>query len=83
MPPSFRSPRHQRLAELIAEYREAADLKQSDVAKRLKRHQPFVSEIESGQRRVDLIELLDLAEAIGFDPHALIDALLAMKQDTD
>lgn len=63
------------MAELIAAYREAAELKQSQVAERLGRHQPFVSEIESGQRRVDLVELLDLAEAIGFDPHALIDAL--------
>lgn len=81
MPRSLRSPRHRRLAELIAEYRETAELKQSEVAKRLGRYQPFLSEIESGQRRVDLIELLDLAEAIGFDPHALIDALLETKQD--
>ena len=81
MPRSPRSSRHQRLAELIADYRAAAELKQSEVAKRLGRQQPFVSEIESGQRRVDLIELLDLAAVIGFDPHALIDALLATKQD--
>lgn len=75
MPPSLRSRRHQRVAELIAEYRDAAGLKQSEVAGRLGRHQPFISGIESGQRRVDLIELLDLAEAIGFDPATLIEEL--------
>nr|WP_313901183.1 helix-turn-helix transcriptional regulator [Methylobacterium sp. J-048] len=75
MPPSLRSRRHRRLAELIARYRDAAGLKQSDVAKQLGRHQPFVSGIESGQRRVDLVELLDLAEVIGFDPHELLKEL--------
>lgn len=76
MPPrSPRSPRRQRLAELIAEARETAELRQSQVAERLGRHQPFVSEIENGQRRVDLIEFLDIAEAIGVDPHALVEEL--------
>lgn len=69
------SPRRQRLAELIAEARETAELRQSEVAERLGRHQPFVSEIENGQRRLDLIEFLDIAEAIGVDPHALVEEL--------
>ncbi|GJE61109.1 helix-turn-helix domain-containing protein [Methylobacterium trifolii] len=76
MPRTLRSRRHQRLAELIIGYREAAGLRQVEVAERLGRHQPFLSAIEAGQRRLDLIELLDLAEAIGFDPHDLITALL-------
>lgn len=62
-------------------YRDKAGLKQSEVAARLGRHQPFVSDIESGQRRVDLIELLDLAEAIGFDPRELVTALLETPKD--
>lgn len=81
MPRSLRSRRHRRLAELIAGYRETADLKQSEVAEKLGRHQPFLSGIESGQRRVDVIELLDLADAIGFDMHALIDALRETPKD--
>ncbi len=76
MPPSRRSPRHQRLTELLIEKRRAAGLKQSDVAAALGRHQPFVANIESGQRRVDVVELLDLAEAMGFDPHEVIAELL-------
>ncbi|GEP06689.1 transcriptional regulator [Methylobacterium oxalidis] len=81
MPRSLRSSRHQRLAELIVAFRMEAGLKQSEVAERLGRHQPFVSDIESGQRRVDLIELLDLAEAIGFDPRDLVTALLETPKD--
>ena len=57
------------------QYREEAGLKQSDVARTLGRHQPFVSNLESGQRKIDLIELIDLADAIGFDLHDLIEEL--------
>ncbi|MGO4386779.1 helix-turn-helix domain-containing protein [Microvirga sp. 2YAF29] len=76
MPSSFRSRRHQRLAELLAEYRDKADLHQAQVAQKLGRHQPFMTNIENGQRRVDVVEMLDLAEIMGFDPHELIDLLL-------
>ena len=75
MPRTISSARQKRLAELLVGYREAANLTQQDVAKTLGRHQPFISAIEAGQRRVDVVELLDLAEAIGFDPIDLLDSL--------
>jgi transcriptional regulator with XRE-family HTH domain len=81
MPRTLSSARQRRLAELIIGYREAADLTQVDVARALGRHQPFVSNIESGQRRLDLIELLDLAAVIGFDPHALLDELARLPRE--
>jgi transcriptional regulator with XRE-family HTH domain len=73
---AFRSPRHQRLTELLIEKRRAAGLKQVEVAEALGRHQPFIANIESGQRRIDVLELLELAEAIGFDPKEILDELL-------
>jgi len=39
-----------------------AGLTQVEVAKKLKRPQSFVSKIESGERRVDVVELSDLAK---------------------
>ena len=75
MPRTLGSARHARLAELLIRAREEAGLTQAEVARALGRHQPFVSGIEAGQRGVDVVELLDLAEVIGFDLHALIDAL--------
>jgi transcriptional regulator with XRE-family HTH domain len=48
---------------------------QADLAKRLGRHQPFVANIESGERRVDLVELLDIADIIGLDVPKLIARL--------
>ena len=70
------SERHKKLAELLIERRKAAGLTQVEVAKKLGRHQPFIANIESGERRVDVVELLELADAIGFDPVELIQSLL-------
>ena len=39
------------------------------------RHQPFIANIEAGERRVDLVELLRLADIIDLDIHTLIDKL--------
>ena len=36
--------------------------------------------MESGGRRVDVVELLDIAEVIGLDVHALIDDLLTVSK---
>ena len=42
----------------------------------MSRHQPFITNIEREQRRVDVVEFLRLAKIIGFDPHELIDRLM-------
>lgn len=81
MPSSLRSPRHRRLVELLIEYREESGLKQAEVAEQLGRHQPFISNIENGQRRIDVVELLDLAEVIGFDAMALLTKLREAPRD--
>ncbi len=67
MPKTLRSPRQRRLAELLVEHRQAAGLSQADLAARLGRYQSVVAAMEGGGRRIDVVELLDLAEAIGFD----------------
>lgn len=46
------------------------------------RHQPFITGLESGQRRIHVVELLDLAEAIGFDPHELLDELMKTSKES-
>jgi len=60
------------LAALIAETRRRAGLTQTEVAARLSRPQSFVATVERGQRRIDVIELLNLGEAIGFDPAEIV-----------
>ena len=68
MPRTIGTPRHFALRDFIVEKREKAGLTQHEVSARLKRPQSFIASVETGQRRVDVVELLDLAKAIGFDP---------------
>ena len=77
MPKTLRSPRQLRLIDLIVAQRLRAGLSQAQLAERLGRYQSVVSSIESGGRRIDVVELLDIADVIGLDIHELLDALIA------
>ena len=67
--------RYERLRALLVKARKDAGLTQEDVAAKLDRPQSFVWKIENGVRRVDVIEFLEIAKAIGFDPAALLKRL--------
>jgi transcriptional regulator with XRE-family HTH domain len=68
--------RHQRLRELLVARRKAAGLTQTVVAKRLGKPPSYVAKYEGGDRRLDVLEFLDIAAAIGFEPCALIRSSL-------
>jgi transcriptional regulator with XRE-family HTH domain len=59
------SRQQKRLLALLKETRLAAKLRQADVAARLHQPQSFVSKYESGERRLDLIELRNVCSALG------------------
>jgi transcriptional regulator with XRE-family HTH domain len=63
------------LIELLVQRRKAAGLTQADVASRLGEYQSFVARLESGQRRVDVAEFLELSDILGFDPLKVIRSL--------
>ena len=52
---------------LLRKTRENAGLTQVQAAAKLKRPQSFVSKCESGERRVDVVELMRFCEAYGID----------------
>ncbi len=72
MPKTLRTPRQQRLRELLADVRKARKLTQADVAERLGRPQSFVAKYEGGERRLDIVEFVEVAEALETDPCALL-----------
>ena len=80
MPRTLASPRHEALRALLVERRKAAGLTQQRVASKLGRYQSYVAYLESGQRRIDVIEFLELSEAIGFDPFKLLRKLKHTKR---
>lgn len=50
---------------LLRELRRSTGLRQSELAERLGRPQSFVSKYESGERRLDLVELKAICAALG------------------
>lgn len=72
------SKRHKALITLLTEQREAAGMTQTDLAEKLGEYQSFVARLESGQRRVDVMEFLDIAEVLRFDPAKAIATLKKM-----
>ena len=64
--------RHQRLIALIIEAREKSGMTQTELADALGEYQSFVARLESGQRRLDVIEFIKLAEILDFDANDLM-----------
>lgn len=54
-----------RLVNLLREIRIEAGLTQIELAVRIERDQTFVSKYESGQRRLDVLEVREICQAIG------------------
>lgn len=52
---------HKHLVAELIKARRQAKLNQQDVARKLGRTQSYISKIESGQRRIDIVQLKELA----------------------
>lgn len=65
MEKSIYSWKHEVLLRLLKEVRREAGMTQVDLASKLKTQQAVVSNYERGERRLDLIELQQICEALG------------------
>ncbi|AWG66416.1 helix-turn-helix domain-containing protein [Mycobacteroides abscessus] len=74
MDKSIVSAEYQRLCALLRQTREQAGLTQVQIAEQLGVPQSFVSKYESGERRLDVIELAHVAEAMGTTLSAVVQA---------
>lgn len=72
---TLRSSGHIALMNALKQARLNAGLTQTDLAIRLNRPQSFVAKYENGERQIEVVELVQIARAIGCDPHAVIDAV--------
>ncbi|MEP6827314.1 MAG: helix-turn-helix transcriptional regulator [Aestuariivirga sp.] len=61
------SVRHKALVDLLIAKREAANMTQAELAERLGEYQSFIARMESGQRRVDVVEFIEIARVLNFD----------------
>lgn len=64
--------RYQQVIEALRAARIDGKLTQATLADRLGRRQQFVSKYESGERRLDIVEFLDVATVLELDWEALL-----------
>jgi transcriptional regulator with XRE-family HTH domain len=65
----------ERFRKLLVAAREESGLTQVQVAERLRKPQSYVSKIERGERRLDIIEFLELAKILKIDPFEFLQTL--------
>ena len=65
------------LGKVLVRARERAGLKQSDLAARLGLPASYLSKVEKGTRRLDVIELIRIAKAMEVDPAEIVRELEA------
>ena len=64
--------KHAQLRKLLTKARKDAKLTQTALAERINRRQAYISRIERGERRIDVVEFLELAHALGINPTKFI-----------
>jgi ribosome-binding protein aMBF1 (putative translation factor) len=72
----LRSARHRALIASIVQARHTAGLTQRQLAAKLKRSNSFVWKIEAGERRVDILEFIEIARCLDVEPLELIGRAL-------
>lgn len=68
---------HNAIVQAFVAERRRVGLKQADLADRIGKDQSFISNIERGQRRIDTLETVVIARALGLDPIAFFTSLIS------
>jgi len=76
MPSSIFSKEHGAFVEALAVVRREAGVTQVQLSKELGRNQSYISNIERGQRRLDVTEFAAIARALNRDPAKLFAQLI-------
>ncbi|OPF92466.1 helix-turn-helix domain-containing protein [Rhodopseudomonas palustris] len=72
MPKSLRTPRQRQLQSLLTAARKKNGMTQADLATALDKPQSFVAKYENGERRIDVVEFIDIATAVGAVPGEIL-----------
>ena len=78
---SLRTPLHQQIQDFLVKLRKSKNLTQADLALKLGRPQSFVAKYEVGERRLDVVEFVDVAHALGVDPSVLLSDMIQQVSD--
>lgn len=67
---------YQALLKLLRSWRERAGLTQTQVGERLGNTQTFISKVERGERRLDVVEFTEWCDALGMAPGEALQQFL-------
>lgn len=67
MPSPLHTSKYQIFRDLLVDARKQIGMTQVQVAKKLRKPQSFVSKFERGERRLDLTEFIEIADALEID----------------
>jgi transcriptional regulator with XRE-family HTH domain len=73
MEKSTHTPEYRVLRGILREIRANAGLSQRDLAQKLAVPHSWIAKVESGERRIDIIEFCRFISACGADPRAIFD----------
>jgi transcriptional regulator with XRE-family HTH domain len=73
---TLRTRRHRALCAVLKSARKGQKLSQHEVAVRLKTSQTVIARIEIGERRIDVVEFIDLARVLKIDPREVLTSLM-------
>jgi transcriptional regulator with XRE-family HTH domain len=65
---SLRTPGHLALLQVLTESRKIVGLTQQELADKLNRPQSFVAKVETGERRLDVVEYVEWFLALELEP---------------
>jgi len=77
------TPEYRAMVAVVVGHRRSAGLSQRDLAARLGRAASHIAQIESGQRRIDTLELVRIARCLEVDPVGLFDAMARSVADIE
>ncbi len=81
MPKSVFSDAYASMLQTVIALRKGRGVSQVELARRIGREQPFVSRVERGERRIDVVEFCTIVRAIGEDPVAVVAELVSRLPD--
>lgn len=82
MPNSLHAPRYTIFRDLLVEARKNVGMTQVQIAKKIRKHQSFVSKYERGERRLDFTEFVEIADVLGIDVQKFLKSYRTLSQAT-
>ncbi|MBR1945571.1 MAG: helix-turn-helix transcriptional regulator [Alphaproteobacteria bacterium] len=64
--------RYRLFLQLLIQERKDKEITQIQLAEKLQKPQSYVSKYENGERRLDVVEFLDIADCLGIEPSEFI-----------